>query len=87
LTNNAEDIIVSDFNELEDIGARNYNRGQVLANIFESYVHEGCIPARNFKGFLYEAASYLARIPIEEHDLVKSSLRRTLTARGYVHEV
>ncbi len=78
---NKEDV--SDFNDVNSEELRHYNRGQVMANIFEQYSLGNSIPANRFKEYLREALEYLARIPSQEQQAAKDAHRNEMTRRGY----
>ena len=84
MTQNAEEENeVSDFNEVESREARDYNRGAVLANIHETYLHEGTMSGRVVKRWLMAVNDYLNRIPVDEWQTAKESMRLHLEKRGY----
>ena len=74
---------VSDFNDVEHAELRNYNRGAVLANIYEGYVVNGTIPAKDIKLWLYDVSAYLSRIPDFEVQAAKDMMKVHLEKRGW----
>ncbi len=72
-----------DFNDVASREMRDYNRGAVLANIHEGYINEsGGISNSNMYNWLSDIASYLARIPSDEHLSAKEAMRIHLRKRG-----
>ncbi len=78
---NKEDV--SNFTDVNSDELRHYNRGQVMANIFEQYSLGSSIPVNRFKEYLREILEYLVRVPSQEQEAAKASHRNEMARRGY----
>ncbi len=84
MTQNVNEESVSSFNDVSNAGLRAYNRGAVLANIFEDHYRDGGMPVRLLPSFIQESDTYLHTIPEDETSDAKASMREHLKGRGFV---
>lgn len=84
--NNREELPAT-FCDVEDEILRNFNRGAVLANIFERYVDKRTkrLMGHDFVRCIREIEQYLGLIPENEQADAKASMRIHLEERGYVN--
>lgn len=75
------------FCDVEDETLRHFNRGAVLANIFERYVDKVTrkLLQKDFVMCIREIEQYLGLIDKDEHDDAKASMRVHLEDRGYLN--
>lgn len=75
----------SSFNDVDDVQLRTYNRGAVLANIFERYVDAASrkMLPKDLTMCVREIRSYLDSLPKHERDDANASMHVHLHARGY----
>lgn len=75
----------SSFADVKDETLRTYNRGAVLANIFERYVNPktGKMEARDLTMCLREIHEYLVNLPEPERQHAHASMFVHLENRGY----
>ncbi len=72
-----------DFNDIENEELRAYNRGAVLANIHEKYCKKtGGVPSMFMQHYINDMTSYLQRIPLNEVQGAKESMKVHLKKRG-----
>ena len=75
----------SSFEDVEDVNLRTYNRGAVLANIFERYVDAASrkMQAKDLTMCVREIRKYLDSLPEHERDDANASMHVHLHMRGY----
>ncbi len=84
LTQSEDDAnALHDFNDIENEELRAYNRGAVLANIHEKYCEEtGGVASILMQHYINDMTSYIQRIPLNEVQSAKESMRVHLNKRG-----
>ena len=82
---NLHGMAPANFTDVEDEKLRTYNRGAVLANIFERYVDpvKGSLTPKDLTMCIREIQQYLLDIPEHERNAANVSMHEHLTARGY----
>lgn len=83
---NQEGALPATFHDVEDVNLRIFNRGAVLANIFEQHVDEktGKILPRDLGMCLREVTTYLNLIPANEREDAHAAMFVHLEDRGYM---
>ncbi len=74
------DNALHDFNDINLRELRDYNRGAVLANIHEKYCEE--TEGIALQHYLKDMTSYIQRIPLNEVQGAKDSMKVHLKKRG-----
>lgn len=79
------------FDDIEDADLRAYNRGAILANIYERYVSDDvngdkCLTARDFNLCSRDIDEYLQRMPRRERAKARVQMFIHLGNRGYEHK-
>lgn len=74
------DEIYTTFSEIQDEELRNYNRGAVLANLYEDNLMEGTKQCSEYGVSAVQA--YLKRIPVEELSDAMRYMNEMLIVRG-----
>lgn len=76
------------FEDVDDYELRAYNRGAVLANIYESYVTEAPrgtqLLAKDFALCTRDLDSYFSMMPEHERGDARKAMMEHLARRGYV---
>ena len=85
MTQNVDDVSdLNDFNEVENRQLRSYNRGAVLANIYDKHFkNTKQIKVTSFADMLGEISAYLDKIPDNEKGEAQSEMILHLRKRGY----